>query len=478
MEATQEIEALRARVSALEAQNRELRSRPAQEVAGDGAARRSGRGRRILAAALILVSVLLAPVAVIGGWARLQLVDTDRFVETFAPLAEQPEMQSFLADQAEQAIFENVDVDALVGDLFDGIGSLDLPPRTQAALSLLQGPAAEGVRSLVSSAVERMVESPQFAQIWETALRETHSRAIAVIQGDPNAMLELSDDGTLSIRLQTVIAEVKQALTAQGLGFAEAIPEIDRTIPLVTADSLVLVRTVYQLAVTAGTWLPWIVLGLVAAGVAVSVDRRRAALWAGAGLAISLLLLAAGLGIGRRFFVGTVSPSIMPSAAADALFGQLTALISSTVLALVVLSLAVAFGAWIAGPSRAALAIRGAADAGFSAVRRTADRHGLDTRGFGRLVDRWHSAVVVAIALGVLVLFLNRPATLGGVIGTIATVLVVLLLVELVRRPGGAGGGEGGPPGPGGPGDEVAEEVEPVDPQPGPDPDPAPAGAS
>ena len=176
---------------------------------------------------------------------------------------------------------------------------------------------------------------------------------------------------------------------------------------------------------------------------------------------------------------GAILDILLRGTAADALFGQLTALISSTVLALVVLSLAVAFGAWIAGPSRAALAIRGAADAGFSAVRRTADRHGLDTRGFGRLVGRWHSAiVVVAIALGVLVLFLNRPATLGGVIGTIATVLVVLLVVELVRRPGGAGGGEGGPPGPGGPGDEVAEEVEPVDPMPGPDPDPAPAGAS
>lgn len=438
MAKTDEVDALRTRVAALEEQNRRLRG-------GDAGPRdrRAGMGRRVLAAVLVLLSVLLAPVAVIGGWARLQLVDSDRFVATFAPLAQQPEVQAFVADQAEQAIFQNVDIDALVGDLFDGIDSLGLPPRSQAAVALLEAPAAAGLRSLVSSAVERVVESPQFAQIWEGALRETHSRAIAIIQDDPGTVLELSDDGTLSIRLSVVIAEVRQALIDQGLGFASAIPEIDRTIPLVTADSLVLVRTVYQLSTAAGYWLPWIVLGFLVAGVAVARDRRRAVAWAGTGLALSLLLLAAGLGIGRSFFIATVSPSIMPTAAAGAIFAQLTALMSSMVLALVVLSVALAFSAWIAGPARAARAIRSAAGAGFSAVRRTMDRFGLDTRGFGRAVDRWRPAIVViAIALGVLVLFLDRPATLGGVVGTIVAVLAVLLVVELLRRPRAAVAGD------------------------------------
>jgi hypothetical protein len=313
----------------------------------------------------------------------------------------------------------------MVGDVFEGIAELDLPPRSLAAISLLEGPAAEGIRSLLGTGVERVVASPQFAQLWELALRETHSRAIAVVQGDPNAALQLSDDGTLSLQLDTVIREVKQVLVQQGLGFASG-----------TADSLVLVRTLYQVAVTAGYWLPWGVLALLVAGIAVARNRTRSIAWAGIGLAASFLLLAAGLGIGKQFFVGTVSPSVMPAATAHVLFDQLTLLIFSTLVALVVLSLFIAIGGWLAGASRPARAVRGAAESGFSAVRTAADRRGIGTGAFGRTVERWRSAIIVAtVGIGVLVLFLSRPITTGGVIGTLIAVLAVLLVTELARRP-------------------------------------------
>ncbi|QBE48930.1 hypothetical protein [Leucobacter triazinivorans] len=437
MQNQQEIEALQAYVVELEERNRALQEAAERAPARSGRGR--GRARTAVALVLVLVSVILAPVAVLGTWARLQLVDTDRFVQTFAPLAEQPEVQSFVTAQVVEGIEQNVDIDGMVGEVFDGISELDLPPRALAGLSLLEGPAAEGIRSLLGTGVERVVASPQFAQLWETALRETHSRAIAVIQGDPNTALQLSDDGTLSLELDTVIREVKEVLVQQGLGFAANIPEIERSIPLLTADSLILVRTLYQVAVAAGYWLPWGVLALLVAGVAVARNRTRAIAWAGAGLAVSFLLLAGGLGIGKQFFVGAVSPGVMPAATARVLFEQLTMLISSTLLALVALSLFVGVGGWLAGRSRAARAIRGAAESGFTAARSAADRRGIGTGGFGRAVERWRSAIIVAtVGVGVLVLFLNRPISMGGVIGTLIVVLVVLLLVELVRRPGAA----------------------------------------
>jgi hypothetical protein len=435
MQNQHDIEALRVYVAELEARNRELLE-AAAHPGGRGGARNRGRARTALALILVLVSVILAPVAVLGTWARLQLVDTDRFVQTFAPLAEQPEVQSFVTDQVVDGIEQNLDIDGMVGDVFEGIAELDLPPRSLAAISLLEGPAAEGIRSLLGTGVERVVASPQFAQLWELALRETHSRAIAVVQGDPNAALQLSDDGTLSLQLDTVIREVKQVLVQQGLGFASGIPEIDRAIPILTADSLVLVRTLYQVAVTAGYWLPWGVLALLVAGIAVARNRTRSIAWAGIGLAASFLLLAAGLGIGKQFFVGTVSPSVMPAATAHVLFDQLTLLIFSTLVALVVLSLFIAIGGWLAGASRPARAVRGAAESGFSAVRTAADRRGIGTGAFGRTVERWRSAIIVAtVGIGVLVLFLSRPITTGGVIGTLIAVLAVLLVTELARRP-------------------------------------------
>lgn len=422
-----EVEALRARVAELEAQHSPSTVAPQRAAA---------RARTALAVVLVTVAAVLAPIAVLGTWARAELVNTERFVQTFAPLAEEPEVQAFVTQQAVQAIDENVDIDGMVGNLLDGIGELGLPANAQDALVLLKGPAAAGVRSLIGTAVEGVVVSDQFAQLWQVTLRETHSRAIAVIQGDPNTALQLSDDGALSIELGTVITQVQGVLADQGFGFADQIPVVEKSIPLLASDSLILVRTLYQVAVAAGYWLPWAVLVLLIIGVAVARNRIRALAWTGATLAVSFGLLASGLGIGRLFFIGSVSPSIMPGATAGVIFDQLTELMSSALISLVVLSAIIAVGAWLCGASRPARALRAAGNRGFSTLRASSDRHGLNPGGFGRVVERLRSAIIVTtVAIGVLVIFLNRPVTLEKIISTLVVVLVVLLLVEMVRRP-------------------------------------------
>lgn len=436
MNEPREVDALRERVAALESRNREL------EAAGNGGGSdrvgsKRGRLRAVGAIALIAIGALLAPVAVIGSWARAELVDTDRFVETFAPVVTRPAVQDYISAQAEQAIAQHVDVEGLVGDLLGGVEQLDLPPKAKAALPLLKAPAVAGVESLISTAVDRVVRSPEFARVWSTALRETHSRAIAVIQDDPSSAVRLGDDGTLSLQLDSVVAEVKRSLQQQGFGFASAIPEVHRSIPLAASDSLALVRIVYQLATAAGTWLPWLSLGLLALGVLVARGRLRAIAWAGAALAASLLLLVSGLGIGRQFFIGSVSPSIMPAATADALFEQLTLVMRSSLLALVALAICIAAGAWISGGSRIAVAARSAGATGFGALRAVRDRAGLDPRGFGRAVERLRPAILSLVAaLGVLLVFLSRPASFAGVVWTLVAVLATALVVELLRQPG------------------------------------------
>lgn len=428
-------EALRARVEELDAENRKLKD---EQTGRDAAEKKplKARVRTSAAIALVLIGALLAPVAVLGTWARAQLVDTDRFVQTFAPLAQKPAVQRFVVKEVTSGIEQSVDIDALVGDLFAGIAELNLPPTAERTLPMLEGSAAEGVRSLIGSGVETVVESPQFANVWQVTLRETHSRAIAVIQGDPNALLQLSDDGTLSLSLAAVISEVKTRLTDQGVGFAESIPVIDRSVPILASSSLALIRTLYQLVVAIGYWLPWVALGALMAGVLLARNRTRALAWAGGATAASLLLLAGGMGIGKLVFIGGVSPSIMPAATAEVIFVQLTELIASTLLALITLFLLVMLGAWFAGASHRAVALRGLFDSGFAAARRATDRRGLSTGALGRFLDRWRSALGgAAVAIGVLVLFLVRPITFGGVLSTLLCVVALLCLIELLRRP-------------------------------------------
>ncbi|HEU4755514.1 MAG TPA: hypothetical protein VFS72_02540 [Agromyces sp.] len=435
---------LRARIAALEAENAILREgATATDGAAAGAATSAGaprpkrhRGRTIAAVALVVVGLLLAPVALVSAWARLQLVDTDRFVATFAPLAEDPDVQAFIAAEVTTAIDNEVDIPSLTKDVFDGIRSLDLPPRAEDALGLLEGPAAEGITRLVATAVDRIVASDAFAEIWAAALRASHRQFTAALQGDPDAALAIGPNGTLSIQLGPVIEAVKQRLEDQGISIASAIPVIDRSVVIATSDSLTLVQTVYALAVGVGTWLPFVVLLLLAAGVLVAKRRSAALVWTAGGLALTMLLTLAGFGTARLFFVGTVSPSIMPAAAAESIYGGLTDLMVSTVAAFIVLAIAVALIAWLSGPWRPARAVRGFSDDAFGAVRRSAEEHGITTGRFGEGLHRYRVAVFAAIAvIASLVLLASRPLSVSTVVWTVVIALIAVLLVELLARP-------------------------------------------
>lgn len=422
---------LHARLRALEEENAALRAAPRR--------RRRVSMRSVISGILVVVALLLAPVAAIGGWARMQLVDTDRFVSTFAPLADDPAVQELVASQVATAIEESLDIPALVGDVFDGVRELGLPPRADSALTLLQGPTVDGIHSLIGTVAEDVVTSPQFADIWAQTLRVTHQKAIAVIQGDPNTALTIGSDGTLSIELSTVIESVKTALTDRGVSFAEAIPVIDRTIPVLHSDALVLTQSLYNVAVAVGFWLPWLALVLLIAGVLLARDRRRASAWTGFGFAIVFLLLAAGLGIGRMLFIGAVSPSTMPADAADALFGGITDLLLGTTIALALAGALVAVSAWYQGEGRFATNLRAVLERGMVRVRAAADRNGIGTGAFGRAIDRWRSAIlVIAVVLALLWVVLARPITVGGVLAALASLIAVLLLVEVLRRPAAA----------------------------------------
>ncbi|MFD5866265.1 hypothetical protein ACFWGP_15000 [Agromyces sp. NPDC127015] len=442
---------LQARIAELEGENARLRdaaeaaeAAAAAESEGAGAAlepaavprAKRGRGRTAGAIVLVVIGLLLAPVAVVTGWARAELVDTDQFVATFAPLADDPAVQSFVADEVTAAIEQQVDIPQLTSDVFDGIRSLDLPPKAQQALGLLEGPATQGLQSLVSGVVDRVVTSDAFADIWANALRVSHKQFVAAMQGDPNAALEIGGDGTLSVQLGPIIEAVKDRLVENGVGFAEQIPVIDKSIAIAQADAFVFVRTVYSLAVAVGTWLPWVAFGFIVAGVFVAKRRSAALFWTAGGFALAMGLLAAGFAVGQIVFLGLVSPSLIPAGAATAIYGYVTEAMSSTAAAALVLGILVMIIAWFAGPWRPARAARSLAGSGFSALRRTAAAHGITTGAFGIALDRGRGFAYGAIALiAAAVLMFNRPVTTGSVWGTIVVALIAVLLVELLRRP-------------------------------------------
>ena len=75
--------------------------------------RRRGWGWTLLATALIVIGAVLAPVATVASWARVQLTDTNSFVAAYAPLANDPAVQKFVTDATVEVIQQNVDIPGL-----------------------------------------------------------------------------------------------------------------------------------------------------------------------------------------------------------------------------------------------------------------------------------------------------------------------------------------------------------------------------
>src|SRR3954454_16760300 len=346
MEIDQESE-LRARVAELDRENSLLRSRvesytsagPAEPVP---AARPRGRWWTVLAAFLIVLGCLMAPFAVITGWAKSTLTDTDTFVATYAPLAHNPEVQGFVVDQVTTTINDNVDLEQLTSDLIDGVKSLGTGPRASAALDALKGPATQGLQTVIRNVVTAFVGSDAFVQTWDRALRLSHAQLVATMSNDPNALLTAQGNGTIGVQLGPIVEDVKAALLARGISVASRIPAIDKTIPIAQSDQLPTVQAGYKAIVALGSWLVWLVVLLLAAGVLVARRRSLALVWSAVGLGLSMLLLLVGLRVARAVLLTSVPPAIVPANITTLLYDTVTAAMKDTAVAGLVLGLAVA----------------------------------------------------------------------------------------------------------------------------------------
>lgn len=430
-----------ARLAALERENAELRRLVAATpvpTAEAGRPRRVRRpGRATAAVVLIVLATLLAPVAVVAAWAERTLTDTDRYVATVAPLAEDPVVKSAVAGRITTEVMSRIDVGAILDQAVAELQDRDIAPRATAALSQLEAPLTSGVESFVRQAADRVVESDAFDEAWERANRVAHEQLVDVMQGRQGDVLQVGQDGQLTIQLSGIIDLLKQRLVDRGLGAAANIPSVDASFTIAQTTQLVEVQNRYAQVVALGTWLPWIVLGLFAAGVVVAVRHARALVAAGLALALAMVVLGAGLAVARGLYLDALTGKVMRLDAAEVVFDQLVSFLRLTLRTVGVLGLVVALVAFLAGSSASARSLRGGVSRGIGRLRTGAEGRGVSTGRVGTWLGRHRRPVnVVILAAAVLVLLLSGQPTPALVVGTALVAGVLVLVVELLARPG------------------------------------------
>jgi len=428
---------LEQRVRDLEAENARLAA--ASDVAGAGTAagrapRRSGWWRALLSAVCIVLAGALLPVSIVAAWSRAQLVDESQFVATLAPLAHDPQVQGLVIDQTVGAIDDKVNYDEITGNVIDGIAGLGLPPRAVSALGLLKQPAADGLRNLVHGGVTKFVQSDAFDDVWTGAVRDVHRALTNVATSNGTGVVVLTGDG-LGIQLGPIVDQVKQRLTAQGVGAASLIPSVNRTIIIGTGDAAATARVVYWIAVTAGWLLPLLTLALFAIGVLLARKRAVAVLGMGVAIALSAAILLA------LFSAGSIAVSVaadqlkVSPSALNVIYQTLTDQMRHTALVAVVLGVFIAVLGWALGDWSAARRLRTVVGALNSSARRGLAERGLNTGGFGRWLSK-HRVLVraVVVALAVVWLLLLRPLSFGDIVLVIVVALLVTWTLELLQH--------------------------------------------
>jgi hypothetical protein len=432
LEERAELERLRGEVATLRSQLQERREvhmgRPEA-----GAARQ--RWRTIVASLLIVVACLLAPLSVAAVWTRNQVTNTDRYLATVSPLARDPAIQAAIADQITTQVFNYIDIKGLTNQAVDALAAQGLRPEVATQLQAFAVPIANGVQSFTREQVGRVVASDAFADAWVQANRVAHAELVKALTGEGSGAVTVEND-TVSVNLAAFIQVVKDQLVASGFTLAERIPEVNASFVLFQSADITRARSAFNLLNTLGIWLPIIALLLIAVGVYVAKDHRRALVGAGIGIAVAMVVLALGLAVFRSIYLDAVPAQVLPHDAAAVAYDTIVRFLRLGLRTVLVLALIVAAGAFLTGQSATAVRTRQGLTRAIGWLRGTADHAGLRTGPVGTWVDANKRALrIAAVAVAALMLvFWDRP-TGKVVLGLTLALLFVLAVIEFLGRP-------------------------------------------
>jgi hypothetical protein len=433
-----ELERLRAEVARLRAET------PGGPAGPERRPERPGRGRRwgrtVTAVVLIVISCVLAPLSVVSVWARGEVTDTDRYVDTVAPLAADPAVQQAITTNITNIVFQYIDVQGLTRQAFAALADRgSLPPDLAAQLQALAVPVANGVRSFAEDQVSNVVQSDAFAQAWVEANRTAHEQLVAALTGEGGGAVAV-EDNAVTLHLSAFLDVVKQRLVASGFQLASRIPEVDATFTVFESDDVGRVQRGFNLLDKLGFWLPFILVAMAALGIYIAPNHRLAFIGAGIGVALAMLATGAALAVARRAYLDGVPQDVLPPDAAAVLYDTFVRYLREAIRAGFLAGLLVAAGAFLTGPSVTAVTIRRWLVAGFAIARGGLATLGAGLEGATRWVApraRMLRVLVVAAAFAVLLFQRYRTPGLVGwlTVGVLAGLAVIQFLATEPRRP-------------------------------------------
>ena len=386
-------------------------------------AERRRTGRSVGVVVCVVLAVLLTTPALVAYWGQRTLNDTQRYLDTVGPLVHSPEVQDAIATTVTNAIQQQVDVEAVLNEVFAGV--ITDRPRLQK----LVGPLSGAINGLIDREVREFVASDAFADIWVRVNTRAQQALVRLLKGEETGAVSLQGDQVV-LDVSDVIDQVKQRLVARGLTIVEnvPIPDVDKQIVLLEAPQLEQARTIYAFANPVARWLILVVAALYLAAFLLSRRRPRMTVIIGVALVANALLLAWSLSVGRQLFINELAGTVF-GPASSVFYDTLLAYLERGWHVLGWLGLILVVVGWFTGSS--GTAVRATLSGGLESVG--AQLADTPLGGAGRWVAANARWLRVAVGVGgVVVLLWGNDLSVARLGWSLLLVVVLLAVVQIL----------------------------------------------
>ena len=385
-------------------------------------------GRGFTAWVLVVVAALLFPIALTAYWGQRTLTDTERYVATVAPLAQDPTVKQAVGDKVTAVLVTQLDAKNRVSEILT-----DYPK-----LAPISGPVAVAVNNLVGQTVTKVLDSDQFDQLWITINTQLQKGLVAALSNDPTGPVTIQGDQVI-LDTGDLIALVKQKLVDQGLSFAANIPVppiADRQVVLLTSPQLAQARFAYALGQPIAQWLIYVVLLMFVIAVLISRKRARMTMAVGVAIILGALVVRLLMAFGQSQIELTLTGTTF-AVAQQAFFTILTAFLLNSVRAAYAVGLVLLLVGWFLSGTESALATRRLVSGALSGAGGRASGTAIApvAAWFARTRVFWRFLVVGVAAA---VILTSSPLSGSLILWTAVVAVLALVIVEFLAAAGSA----------------------------------------
>jgi hypothetical protein len=302
---------------------------------------RGGHPRTVVA--LVVVATLITFVGIFSIWVNRQALNTDAWVNTSDQLLQNKAIESQLSTFLANQLFANVNVQAELQKA--------LPPK----LAPLAGPAAGGLHQLAPQIAEKALSNPQIQGLWSDANRAAHEALLKILDGGGPTVS--TTGGQVTLNLGSLVSQIGAQLGVGNL--ASKIPAGAGQLTILKSNQLSAAQSIAQLIRRLPIVLSLIVLLLYGLAVYLAGPRRRQALRSvGFSFIVAGVLALIVRAIAGGYVVDALAKSASVRPAAEAVWSIGSSLLVTVASSTIAFGILIVIGAWLAGTTRPALALR------------------------------------------------------------------------------------------------------------------------